>query len=228
MNFLVCYWKKSVHSLLLLSCDCKHLTPLCFKAQFTERVTYSCGMSPLPPQCFHPSSAVFVSLVLWQLDSCGVQLTFLSSQFPQGPAPPLPIPAPVWGNQTDAWSDRWWTSPRLNGIHMVHVLQIFYHSEWIDPYWESCLLPAGGVRDQVENTVPTPVPWELTLKANWIWIKDIQVFHKSLEGCLVFSNNRNTSGVDLHCPLLPHPLFAFNPKSFLWRAQIIRQRRNEK
>lgn len=50
---------------------------------------------------------VFVSLVLWQLGSCSVQLTFLSSQIPQGSAPPLPIAAPAWGNQTDAGSGRW-------------------------------------------------------------------------------------------------------------------------
>lgn len=54
------------------------------------------------------------------------------------------------------------------------------------------LAPAREVRNQVENTMST----------NWIWIKDICVFHKGLEGCLVFSNNRNTSGIDLHCPLL--------------------------
>lgn len=47
--------------------------------------------------------------------------------------------------------------------------------------------------------------FSVVLQGNWIGIKGIHVFQKGLEGCSVFSNNRNASGVDLHCPLLPFP-----------------------
>lgn len=54
-----------------------------------------------PPQDLHPSVrprlGVFVSPVLWQLDSCSVQLTFLSSKFPRGTCPTPPNPCPGEG-----------------------------------------------------------------------------------------------------------------------------------
>ena len=65
------------------------------------------------------------------------------------------------------------------------------------PWLGQKTLESGG-----EN-MSTSLPSVAELQGNLIWIKDIHVFQKGLEGCSVFSNNRNASGVDLHCPLPP-------------------------
>lgn len=140
----------------------------CIQERFTERCcifmrrvttfSYSKLLSPTSNNQTHnisPSSpplpsvftslcpswhGVFVSLVLWQLGSCGVQLTFRSSRIPpQGSAPPLRITDPVWGNRTDAGPGRWRTSPRSYDIHAARYCTDSHNQRQDEFIRKSCL-----------------------------------------------------------------------------------------
>lgn len=151
----------------------------------------------------HPSNPtrrgvfVFLGVVTVRLLQLPFYIPFLPD--PPGIGPTSPTPCPSLRESDRCWRQQMVGMSVVKWHHAQTPLQLALDGR-IDSHQTSCSCWPWEVRNRVENPMSTSLPSPSMLWGNWIWIKGIRVFNKGQEGCLVFSNNRNASGVDLRCP----------------------------